>query len=208
MADAWEGQKIRKKKEIMDNGLSLSGNSKGWKNAHLSTDLALIWPKFETWVKSSPIPGKLEIFAWRQPCINFSKAETSCEDRLVSSKPRRKYTTERVESISQNILLPSQNYQEIHWNPGEVLFFSAGSLSRQKLNTSLTSCGMSLANCSPQQWVLCLWAGSGCRTVSLCLCSWLDAFGCHLRDLLCTNRPVLQHRLSYGLNHFCPFSLN
>lgn len=91
------------------------------------------------WVKRPPIPRKLEIFAWKQPCINFSKAETSCEDELVSSKPRRKCTTERVESISQNILFPNQTYQEIHWNPREILFFQ-------------------LALCPGIGWTCSLWA--------------------------------------------------
>ena len=93
-------------------------------------------------------------------------------------------TTERVESISQHTLLPNQSYQEIAGDPGEILF-SAGTLSRQSLNFSHTSYGMPLANCSPQQWVQCLWAGSVSRTVSLGLCSLPDAFGCPW-DTCCT----------------------
>lgn len=123
----------------MHNGLSLSGNSEGWKSTHLSTDLALIWPRFEMWVENPPIPGKLEISAESQPCINFSKGETSCEDRLVSSKPKRKCTIERAESISQNILLPNQTYQETLWNPWEILFFQ-------------------LALCPGIGWTCSLWA--------------------------------------------------
>lgn len=39
----------------------------GWKNAHLSTDFTLIWPRLGMWVKNSLIPGKSETFVWRQP---------------------------------------------------------------------------------------------------------------------------------------------
>lgn len=172
----------------MNNGLSLSGNSKGWQSTHLNTDLALIWPKFEMWVKNPPTPRKLEIFAWRQAYINFSKAETSCEDRLVSSKPKWKCTTERVESISQNILLPNQTYQEIHWNPWEILFFQLALCPSIGWTCSLWALVCLWPTCcSPQQQVLCLWAGSGCKTVSLCLCSWLDDFGCHW-ETCCLNK--------------------
>lgn len=168
--DAWEGQKI-KKILIMQKGLSLSGNSKGCKNPNLSTDLALISPRFEMWVKTPPIHRKLEIFAWKQPCINFSKAETPCEDKLVSSKPRRKCKTERVESISQNILLPNQTYQEVRWNPGGILFFQLTLCPGIGWTCSLWTVACSWPTTLLSSKSCGFWAGWGCRTVSLFLFS-------------------------------------